>query len=263
MNWFQVKAYIKHRFRKKQWRAGDFSSLVAAELAKYVIYNHHPYYSFQDVDDIRHDLQQAKQKLEVTDFGVGSKKFKTNERSIRHLIKYNATPKKQGEFIFRLVQYLKPCNIIELGTSLGIGTLYLALPNSLTQVFTIEGCPKISQIAQQNFSIAGALNIVQHIGSFQDELPMILASVDQVGMVYFDGHHAYQPTIDYFHLCLNKAKGKTVFVFDDIYWSKGMAMAWNEIIAHPSVSLSFDFFSFGVVVLNVPYVKEHYFITNI
>ncbi|MGQ1784192.1 MULTISPECIES: O-methyltransferase [unclassified Saccharicrinis] len=263
MNWFQAKAYLKYIFKKKHWREGDFISSVARDIAHFIIYNNYPFYRFEDINDIRNDVLQSKQKVEVRDFGAGSKKFRSNHRALRHLVKYNASPQKQGELIFRFASYFKPNNIIELGTSLGLGTMYLALPNSQTKVYTIEGCPKVSNIANRLLGCAGANNVIQHVGPFREELPKVLASVDQVGMVYFDGHHAYQPTLDYFHLCLPKATEASVFIFDDIYWSREMAKAWNEISAHPSVSLSFDFFRFGVLVLNVPHVEEHCVIKSI
>ena len=260
MNWFQAKAHIQHTFKKKHWREDHFISPLAKDIAQYIIYNNHPYYHFETIESIRNNLLQSKQKIEVSDLGAGSKKFKNNKRQIRHLVKYNASSKYQGEVLSRLVSYFKPKNIIELGTSLGLGTLYLALPDSKTAVHTIEGCPNLTKLAQQNFKIAGANNIVSHIGSFQQKLPEILNFIDQVDFVYFDGHHDYQATVNYFSHCCNKTKDMAVFVFDDIYWSEGMAKAWSEIKEHPATSLSFDFLRFGITIMNISDFKEHYVI---
>lgn len=260
MNWFQTKEYIKYVFKKKHWRKEDFNSDLAEEIAKYILYETSPFYHFKDIDEIRKDLLQSCKKIEVNDLGAGSRKFKTNKRSIQQLAKHNASSNRQGEIISRLVAYFKPKNIIELGTSLGIGTLYLALPNSSSQVFTIEGCPKVSSEAKQNFSIAQAHNIIQHTGSFEKKLPQVLNQLDKVDLVYFDGHHDYQATLNYFEKCLIKTSGLAVFIFDDIYWSEGMAKAWYEIKTHVKVSVSFDLYRFGIVVLNIPHVKESYVI---
>lgn len=233
------------------------NSPCVSDLFDKVFLETYPYYGFDTIDKLRDNLLKSKLKLEVTDLGAGSKKFKNNHRSVQHLVKYNASPKKQGELLFRLVAYLKPQNIIELGTSLGLGTLYLAMPNPKAQVFTIEGCPEVAKVAGENFKSAQAKNITQKNGSFKDELPKLIHRLDKVDMVYFDGHHNYQATMAYFELCLLKASKSAVFIFDDIHWSKGMTKAWNQIAANTAVSVSFDFFDFGIAILNSDVEKMH------
>ena len=258
MNWFQIKAYAKYTFKKKYRKEGDFNSTLAKELYHYVINNHHPYYFFNVIDRIKNDLLQSKRFIEVSDLGAGSKKFKSTKRKISHLVKYNASSNLQGKILSKLVAFFKPKQIIELGTSLGIGTLYLALPNSKTKVDTIEGCPNLSAQAKYNFKIAKATNINIHTGDLRQVLPSILAKTNCVDLVFFDGHHNYDATINYFNQCLNKISKSAVFIFDDIYWSPEMAKCWSHIKKHHKVSLSFDFFRFGIVVLNIPKLNEHY-----
>jgi len=247
VNWYLIKAYIKYRIKAKY---RPLNSPFVSDLFDKVFWETYPYYGFATIDNLRNNLLKSKLKIKVTDLGAGSKKFKSNQRSVRHLVKYNASPKKQGELLFRLVSYLKPQNIIELGTSLGLGTLYLAMPNPKAQVFTIEGCPEIAKVAEQNFKSVQAKNITQQIGSFKVELPKLINKLNKADLVYFDGHHDYQATMAYFELCLPKASKSAVFIFDDIHWSKGMTKAWNQITANSAVSVSFDFFDFGIAILN-------------
>lgn len=258
MNWFQIKAYLRYLGKKKHKQGDRTSSSFIEELFNHVFYEELPYYHYDLINDIRNDLLQSSKQIIVSDLGAGSKKFNDNRRSVGELVKYNASPRKQGELIARLVSYFKPERIIELGTSLGIGSLYFALPNSKAQIHTIEGCENLAEQAKINFQIAQAKNIKQHIGNFREILPVILNNLDAVNMVYFDGHHDYRATIDYFQVCLPKAAPGAVFIFDDIYWSEGMAMAWQEILAHASVAVSFDLFRFGIVILNMEIEKQHY-----
>jgi predicted O-methyltransferase YrrM len=258
VSWFQIKAYLSY-WGKKKYKQGDMiSPSLAEELINHVFYEELPYYHYHLINDIRNDLLQSRKQIVVSDLGAGSKKFNDNKRSIRGLVKYNASPRKQGELIARLVSFFKPELIIELGTSLGIGSLYLALPNSKAQIHTIEGCKNLAEQAGINFQIAQAKNIKQHIGNFREILPVVLKNMDGVDMVYFDGHHDYLATMDYFQVCLPKAAPGAVFIFDDIYWSEGMAKAWQEITAHASVAVSFDLFRFGIVILNKEIKKQHY-----
>jgi len=75
----------------------------------------------------------------------------------------------------------------------------------------------------------------------------VLDELTTVDLLYLDGNHTYAATKDYFTMALEKKNNASVFIFDDIYWSKGMTEAWNEIKKHPSVTLSIDTFYFGMV----------------
>ncbi|WP_142531583.1 O-methyltransferase [Saccharicrinis carchari] len=254
MNWYLIKSYLRYRLKTK-YRPKNSSFI--SDVFDRVVWETYPYYNFTAISKIRTALLRSKQKFEITDLGAGSKKFKNNKRSVRHLVKYNASSKKQGELLFRMVAYFKPKTIIELGTSLGLGTLYLAMGNPSTRVHTIEGCPEIAKIAERNFKAEGIGNVTQHVGSFKNELPKLIHVLPALDMVYFDGHHDYMATLMYFNMCLPKASESALFIFDDIYWSAGMTKAWNQIIGHPSVAASFDFFDFGIVILKKDMEKIH------
>lgn len=258
MNKHQIKAYIKYKRSAKFRKGHSIHPPFAFDLVRHYFFEKHPYYHFDAIDSVRQSLLTNKQTLEIKDFGAGSKVFKSNKRKISEIAKYNTTPKRQGELISRLVSYLKPKNIIELGTSLGIGTLYLAMPNSKTKVHTIEGCKNIAEQAQNTFDKSNIENIEQHIGTFETELPKALQQMETVDMVYFDGHHGYDATMNYFNMCHPKASSSAIFIFDDINWSKEMSDAWTKIIEHPSVSISFDLFRFGIVILNMDVHKQNY-----
>ncbi len=77
-------------------------------------------------------------------------------------------------------------------------------------------------------------------------------------MVFFDANHAYEPTLKYFNICLPHIKDSTVFVFDDIYYSKGMTNAWNEICKKIDVTISLDLFRVGIVFFDPSFTKKHY-----
>ena len=59
-------------------------------------------------------------------------------------------------------------------------------------------------------------------------------------------------------MLLPKTHNDSIFIFDDINWSKGMQEAWNKIKAHPQVSVSIDTFFWGMVFFRKEQVKEHF-----
>jgi len=260
VNWFQIQAYFKYLKTAKYKKGHRIHPPFAFDLVRRLFYEKHYFYHFETIDEIRVQLAEDHCYIEVTDFGAGSKKFKGSKRKVSGLLKHNATPKLQGELISRFVSEFKPKNILELGTSLGIGTLYLSLPNSKAKVITLEGCINLSNKANQVFKDADALNVEIVTGKFEDTLPSVLKKIEKLDMVYFDGHHNYEATINYFNQCLAKASESSVFIFDDIHWSAEMERAWNEIISHDSVSISFDLFKFGIAILNKEVKKQHYIV---
>ncbi len=252
--------YLRYRIRAKHYKGFGVHSPFLYKLLSDVVFDYTPYYSQNDIMELRKDLKKNDYILEVKDMGAGSKVFKTNSRKIKDIVKHSIVNVKFGELLFRLVVYFQPKTILELGTSLGIGTLYLAKPESSATIYTIEGCPVTAGIASINFELLKARNIKPFVGSFDEKLPEILKEVDFLDFVYFDGNHKKEATLKYFNLCLTKSNINSIFVFDDIHWSKEMEEAWEEIKQNPSVRLTIDLFFFGLVIFKDELSKQDFIV---
>jgi predicted O-methyltransferase YrrM len=167
-------------------------------------------------------------------------------------------PEKYGQLLFRLVNHFKPKNILEIGTSLGITTLYLATPDTLSKVITLEGSEQTANVAALNFKMAEVKNIEIIRGEFSETLPAAIARLNTLDFVYFDGNHRREATLKYFKACLQRHNEESVFVFDDIYHSKEMFEAWKEIKEHSEVTLSLDLFSLGIIFFRRERIKQHF-----
>jgi predicted O-methyltransferase YrrM len=153
-----------------------------------------------------------------------------------------------------MVQYYQPHTILELGTSFGITSSYLASGKPNATVFTCEGAKSIAAIAAETFDHLQLQNIRLQQGDFAVTLPSLLAQLKQLDLVFIDGNHRKEPTIQYFLQLLPYATDDTILIFDDIHWSAGMEAAWVQIQQHPQVTLTIDLFFIGIVVLN-PNIK--------
>lgn len=251
-----LKDYLIYLF--KSTNQHGIHSPFFYELYSNVIKDKTPFYSYADIESIRAMLLLSNQKINVTDFGAGSKLTTSNQRKISSIVKNAAKLPKYGQLLFRLVNRFKPSTVLEIGTSLGISTMYLAAPSKKTNVITIEGCPTIARIAKINFQKIGFENINLHNGNFDEVLPKILSEKAALDMVFFDGNHTEKATITYFNWCLEKANEQSVFVFDDIYWSEEMKNAWHTIKNNPKVTSTIDLFFLGVVFFNPDFTKEHF-----
>jgi predicted O-methyltransferase YrrM len=211
------------------------------------------------IEALRGELLCRKDMLTIEDLGAGSRTGATHERSVGALAKAALKPKKYGELLHRLARYYEPRSIIELGTSLGTTTAYLAVAAPTADVITIEGSPAIRQVALESFSALGLANIRSLQGNFDDVLPRVLKGLDRIDLAYVDGNHRYEPTMQYFHQLLSKAHNDTILVFDDIHWSGGMEQAWADIQQHPDVRCTVDTFFLGFVFLRDSFkVKRHF-----
>lgn len=225
----------------------------------HVLNNKSNYIPTDKIELLRKELLADHKSLSIEDLGAGSRTSATKERTISQLSKSAVKPKKYGQLLFRLVSHYKPQNIIELGTSLGITTAYLATANPSATVITIEGSETIHQQAITNFKKLNLSNIEALSGNFDEVLPKVLAKVQKVDLGYIDGNHRLEPTLSYFHQFLGKAHNDTILVFDDIHWSVEMEQAWRQIQQHPAVRCTVDIFFLGFVFFRQQFKEKQHF----
>lgn len=224
-----------------------------------ILQDQKPFYAFEDIELLRTSMIRSNETLEVEDYGAGSKTMKTRMRKVSEIAKTTLISKKFGELLFRMVNSWQPQTILELGTSLGISTLYLAKANESAKVITLEGGFEIANLARKNFEKLQAVNIQLLEGEFSTTLPRALQILQSPDFIFIDGNHRKTPTLLYFEQCLQHSNEKTVIVFDDIHWSEEMETAWKEIKNHPAVTLSIDLFFKGIIFLRKEvYRKQHF-----
>jgi len=203
-------------------------------------------------------LKKNNSIIKVTDFGAGSRIFKTNQRKVSDILKNVTVENKQAFLLTRLVNYLDCTTILEIGTSLGVGTLALALGNKNATITTLEGCPETIKIPKTNLKkyIHNSINFIE--GEFSKTLPQVIQN-KTFDLIYFDGNHQKKASIAYFEQCLQTVHNKTVFIFDDIYWSKEMTEAWEYIKNHKKVTLTIDIYHLGMVFFRKEqFEKDHF-----
>ena len=148
-------------------------------------------------------------------------------------------------------------NILEIGSSIGISTCYMATGHPEAKITTLEGCPAIAAIAEENYLKLGFKNINMVVGQFEKTLDTVIK--DQTyDLIFFDGNHQKEPTISYFEKCIQTSHEDSVFIFDDIHWTEEMEGAWNHIRNHEKVTLSVDTYKWGLVFFHKGRVKEHF-----
>jgi predicted O-methyltransferase YrrM len=258
LNFRFAKDYLLHRLKGKT-RHGTHSPFVYRLLDK-VIYDFAPKKVYNEVENARKALLSDERIINVTDLGAGSHVNNSRQKKVSEIAKNALKPPKLAQLLYRLAADLQPENIIELGTCLGTTSLYLQKAAPKAKLYTLEGCPETANIAAEVFRQAGETHIEQVTGNFDDTLPDVIKKLNKLDFVFVDGNHQKEATLKYFEWCLPKVHENTLLIFDDIYWSEGMKEAWNEIKAHPQVTVTIDLFWIGLVYFKKGQVKEDFLI---
>jgi len=251
--------YLRYYLGASNGRGHGLHSPFVFDFVTRVLNDGQSYPAYEAVEALRSRLLKDQRILPVLDLGAGSGQQSSNQRKIAGIARHAAKPKKLGQLLYRIVQYYQPKTIIELGTSLGISTAYLAKAAPAAKLITIEGSPAIAEKAAANFEELDIHHIQQVTGNFDDILPGILQSLSVVDFAFIDGNHREEPTLHYFEELLKKTGNNSILVFDDIHWSRGMENAWEQIRQHPAVRCSIDLFFIGIVVFRQEFREKQHF----
>jgi len=237
--------YLRYLWLAQNGRGHGMHSPFVFDLITQVLNDQGDYYCYYPIEDLRNALKQDSRLLSIEDLGAGSRKGTRNKRSVGDVAKNALKPRKYSQLLFRLTNYIKTGTVVELGTSLGITTSYLAAAGN--QVYSFEGIPDIVAVARENFEKLGLKNITITPGNFDDTLAETLPVIGPIDMAYIDGNHRKEPTLRYFNTLYPSLHANSMVVFDDIHWSTGMEEAWQTIQQDPRVKMTVDLFFIGLV----------------
>ncbi|MDD4993442.1 MAG: class I SAM-dependent methyltransferase [Paludibacter sp.] len=255
MNHFRVLyKYLCHFITARNTGGYGVHSPFLFQFTRFVLREKHAFYSFQSIENLRSALRKDNREVHITDFGTGTDRSETISRILAKAVQ---SP-KYSQLLFRIIHYFKAQHILELGTSLGITTAYLASVSSDSECVSLEGSPEIAAVAKENLRKLKLSNVEIVVGDIDTTLADVLAKAEKLDFVYFDANHRSEAVLNFFKQCLPKAHKQTVMVFDDIYWSDDMEHAWDEIKSHPAVNSTIDLFQLGIVFFNDDLHKKHY-----
>ena len=254
INLYQIIQYIKFLIKSTN-QHGVHSPFVYNLITK-CFYNKTNHEAYKVILNYRKELLKNTSSIKVTDLGAGSHVMKQKKRSISSMAKNAGSTTKRAKLLFRLTTYFKPKNILELGTSLGIATHAMSLANPNSNITSIEGCTNTSSFTKASFEKHKLQNIDLITGDFKKVTKEL--STNSYDLIFFDGNHQKEATLNYFETLLQTVNNDSVFIFDDIYWSKSMTEAWEAIKQHPKVTVSIDTFFWGFVFFRKEQLKEHF-----
>jgi precorrin-6B methylase 2 len=203
------------------------------------------FYAFSNIRKLRIQLSKNSKNIERTDFGTGKS---DKSISVKNLLAKSAISQYKGKMLFRIIKWFQPNEILELGTNIGLSACYMAAAHSKSKVITIEGDPKLTELAKTNFENLGFDHIDTVIGTFEEKLPEVLHKRNSIDFFYLDGNHAKLPMFEYINQIQNHVKDKKYLIMmDDIYWSSEMSSLWVELLNDKRFNFKCDLYHWGII----------------
>lgn len=287
-----ARKYIRYYLTASNGKGHGVHSPFVYDFIRNVLNDKRPYTACTRVEELRARLLRDQRILEVEDLGAGSGVSKSRRRSVAEIARHAAKPAKLGRLLYRIARYYDVSRVVELGTSLGLSTGYLAsgageaascelraaseevregtareevreeAARHAVRVWTIEGAPAIAAVAADDLRELGLADVQLVVGNFDEQLEGVLANAGAVDLAFVDGNHRKEPTLRYFDLLMERRGPGAIFIFDDIHWSKQMEEAWDTICTDPRVYMTIDLFFIGLVVFREEFKVPQHFIVR-
>ena len=283
---YRVKSWLRHQLTA--WNTGGegVHSPYLFEWVRMVMMDKNAYYIWGEIERCREKMLRDERELEFVDYGSAISRSLENgseavcrleyrdTRRVRDIARRSLAKRKYAQMLSRLVNWLgashrlengsgtayslefRGLTIVELGTSLGVTTAYMAAMDSRNRVVTFEGCEAVANIAKENWKALNINNIECRVGKIDVE--QLARDIEHLDVAFIDANHTYEGTCKYFDVLAGKVREKSVIVVDDIHYSEEMEKAWKAICADERVTSTIDLYQMGLVFFDKHYWKRHY-----
>lgn len=249
----KILGWLKYR-RDSLTKFGVHSPFVFSFINR-TLEDHQPEAAYRRVESVYQQWKHSKTMIHRNDLGSSGN---TGERlTVGAIVSKQAVRRKYGRLLYRLAKAYGGSHILELGTSVGMGTAYLTAGNPESIITSIEGCSQTQGIAASHPSLQLNQQVRLMNLSFDESLRVLQKEKAQFDMVFIDGDHTREATLRYFEQLRPMLHQDSLLVFDDIHWSMGMEEAWAKIQSDPGVSLTLDLYQFGLVYFKKELSKQH------
>ncbi len=261
---WRIRKYINHLFYLGKRKGHGIHSPYLFEFVNKVVFNGAGELVPCELVEIHRKLKRDRTMIPVTGPGAASRvacsrENASGERSVASFVHRSSVSEKYGALLYRIVHWFKPEQILELGTGLGLSTLYLSAGCRDAALYSIEGNEYRASFAGKLISGSSYGQVAVYCGEMEEKLDDLLALTGGRFVAFMDGNHRREATLKYARKLIDHASERrgeeAVLIVDDIYWSKEMNQAWKELISWPEVRVSVDLFQVGILLLRKDLAK--------
>lgn len=252
--WYQIKSRLN--FLLKSSNQHGIHSPFVYDLITKCFYDKTPFSAYHNLKALRNKLIYNQDLVKIKHYSEASKVFQSNHQKISTIVKGEGSSYKKQKQLYRITNYFKPKNVLELGTSVGLGSAAMAIASNNSIIKTVEVNKNISDIAKKVFKSYQLKNIQIDTSSFKDFFKK--SNYENLDLVYLDGTCDKESTIENFNSLLKHSHNESVFIINNIYWSKEMTEAWNIIKKQKEITVSIDTFYWGFLFFRKEQPKQHF-----
>lgn len=158
---------------------------------------------------------------------------------------------KVDKLFFRLVNYVRPMTVIEIGTGSGMTTRYMHEANPDMDIYTISD-EKNTQVER----IFASKNNIHYLEGGLKEILNLLNAINDGNPKFFHVAHipfyeeAYEEIIDY-------ATDKDCMIVSYPYADKNKRKWWKSVVDDERTGVTFDLYDIGIVFFDKKRTKEN------
>ncbi|MBN2482235.1 MAG: class I SAM-dependent methyltransferase [Bacteroidales bacterium] len=253
----RVLNYIRYVIVARNPSCGRIRSQSILEFVRNTFVDKEFHTDYALIHQERQKLLKKKILIPVSIYGAGPHGY-VKTRTLRDVVKRSSVSEKHGRLLYRISKYYKPEVVVELGTSTGLSTLYLALGHPDAQMITIEGNPMLCGIASGIFKAVAQDRIELMNITFEEALSLLDNQPMERALIFIDGNHTYEATRKYFDYFIGRAAEPFMMILHDINWSCEMTRIWNEIKSDPKVKTTIDLYYLGIVCNFKHFMKQNF-----
>ncbi len=241
-------------------RVDDHSIQAPFAYSFYQLLKNRTFNSVPKIENARQQYVHSTKEINYHSFGIKSTLHTSQRNQISSIAKSGITDQEASKTLASIIQKFNATTIVELGTSLGINTCYLAEASRGGKVITFEGHEELCQYSSELFLDLGYDNISLIQGNIDETLKPFVDSLEQIDFVHIDAHHSKKALLNYFETIAEKLHVDSVVAVDDIRWSRDMYNGWKILTNNNQISHSFDVGNIGFLFFKEGVNKQHYIV---
>ena len=242
---FRIASFVRWFLTSRSWR-----SVHSPWLFNLLVKMRSRAFHRTDIEALRLNLKSNSASVPSVDYGAGST---GSTSTVSGIARHSLKRPKHARALAALAAHLPSQAALELGTSLGLTSAYLA--GHAETLTTVEGNPHIQALSQSNWTKLGVSNIRSLSGEFDATWEAFADR--EYDLIFIDGNHRGEALIRYVEKSLPLLHPDGVIVCDDIHWSPDMEAAWEHLRSMPEWTLQMDAFEWGLLTRNQALKREH------
>jgi predicted O-methyltransferase YrrM len=231
-----MKLYRKIRYRKGY---GVHSPFVYNLITK-VIEEKSSFYAYKEIENFRKHLLAGNNELSLI-----------TAKETQH--------PNYGALLFRIVNFFKCRNVLQIGCSTGVLSLYLALAfRTQGECYLVEERSGLLQNLKE-YALAHNLQKLHYMegdpAKSLQKLHTVFSAADLIFVNLYPGSIGLEKALG---LCELFIKKNTILILNDITKNREMKNLWIKIKKHAQTRVCIDLYALGIVFFDDKLPKRHY-----